>query len=95
MKQNDILLMGGVAVLGLAAYTMMSKNNQPQQPIFVPYPQQQQPQQAQQQKQPVSSSPKPSFADELQKWIDIGSGVANIGAGVVSVFKKDNNNLLV
>lgn len=69
MKQNDILLIAGVAALGFAAYTMMKDDGQPQQqrPIIIQRPQY--PQQQQQQQQ----APQPP------KWWETGADILNAG----------------
>lgn len=86
MKQNEILMIGGVAILGIAAYTMMKKGDnqsqQMQQQMML-----QQMQMMQQQRQPIqqvntntggSSAPKPTTVDKAQKWVDVGRGILDV-----------------
>lgn len=89
MKQNEILMIGGVAVLGIAVFTMMNKGNsnqsqQMQQQMMLQQMQMMQ----QQQRQPVqqvntntgggSSAPKPSTVDKAQGWVNVGKGILDV-----------------
>lgn len=92
MKQNDILMIAGIGALGLAAYTMMGRNNQQQQPIIIPYPQ------PQPQLQPStsntsggSSAPSGSGGSKVQNTLDKiskGANTANdIWGAISNIFK--------
>lgn len=72
-------MIGGVAVLGIAVFTMMNKGSNQQQPIIIPYPQQvQQPAPSGTSSGGGSSAPKQSTVDKAQKWVDTAGNVADI-----------------
>lgn len=95
MKQNEILMIGGVAILGIAAFTMMNNRNsqsqQMQQQMML-----QQMQMMQQQRQPVqqvntntggSSAPKERGIDKAGKIVDTASNAWGVISDVIGVFR--------
>lgn len=95
MKQNEILMIAGVGVLGLAAFTMMNRNNQPQQPIIIPYPQPHQPAPAGTNTGGGSAAPKQSTVDKAQKWVDTAGNVADIFKNIFNGTQNPNIRPLI